>query len=68
MTKHWGIRDPTDATGSEAERRLAFREAFRALDTRIKIFLSLPLASIDRLRLQERLDEIGRTPPDAQSS
>lgn len=63
MTAHWGIPDPIEAQGSEAERRLAFREALRSLETRIKIFLSLPIASIDRMRLQERLDEIGRLPP-----
>ncbi len=39
-----------------------FREAFRSLETRIKLFLSLPLSSIDRMRLKERLDTIGRTP------
>ena len=68
MTAHWGITDPGEASGGEAERRLAFREAFRALDTRIKLFLSLPLASIDRMRLQERLDEIGKTPAAPHSS
>ena len=44
------------------EKSFAFREAFRSMETRIKLFLSLPLASIDRMRLKERLDEIGRTP------
>jgi hypothetical protein len=32
------------------------------METRIKLFLSLPLASLDKLRLKERLDAIGRTP------
>lgn len=64
MTAHWGIPDPVEAAGTEIERRLAFREAFRSLETRIKIFLSLPIASIDRMRLQQRLDEIGRTSPE----
>jgi arsenate reductase len=62
MTAHWGIPDPAEVQGSELERKFAFREAFRALETRIKLFLSLPIASIDKLRLQEGLDRIGKTP------
>lgn len=54
-------RDPAAVEGSEVEKSLAFRKAFRELENRIKIFVSLPLGSLDSLRLQERLDEIGRT-------
>ena len=63
MTAHWGVPDPAAVEGSEIDRRRAFREAFTALDNRIRIFASLPLASLDRLSLQHRLDAIGRTPP-----
>jgi len=59
VTAHWGIPDPAAADGSEAERMLAFREAFRALETRIKLFLSLPIASLDRLALTKKVEEIG---------
>lgn len=62
MTAHWGIPDPAAVEGTDVEKSFAFREAFRSLETRIKLFLSLPLASIDRMRLQERVDAIGRTP------
>ena len=61
MTAHWGVDDPAAVEGSEVEKSLAFRKAFRELENRIKIFVSLPLGSLDSLRLQERLDEIGRT-------
>lgn len=61
MTAHWGLPDPALATGTEAERRLAFAETHRALASRIGIFLSLPLASLDRMSLQHRLDAIGAT-------
>jgi protein-tyrosine-phosphatase len=61
MTAHWGIPDPAAAEGTDVEKRLAFREALRSLETRIKLFLTLPLASIDRMRLKERLDSIGQT-------
>ncbi len=59
MTAHWGIPDPAAATGTEAERRLAFADAYRQLNNRISIFVALPLASLDRLTLQKRLDDIG---------
>jgi hypothetical protein len=59
MTAHWGIPDPAEATGNEAEIRLAFADAFRMLSNRINIFVSLPLRSLDRLGLQRRLAEIG---------
>ena len=67
MTAHWGIPDPAAATGTEAEVDLAFADAFRMLNNRISIFVSLPIRSLDRLSLQERLDAIGKT-KDAGSS
>jgi arsenate reductase len=63
MTAHWGIPDPAAAEGTDAERHLAFAEAYRQLSNRISAFLSLPLASIDRMSLQGRLREIGATRP-----
>jgi arsenate reductase len=60
MTAHWGVPDPAAVEGTEAERHLAFAEAYRMLNNRISIFISLPLASLDRLVLQARLDDIGR--------
>jgi protein-tyrosine-phosphatase/N-acetylglutamate synthase-like GNAT family acetyltransferase len=65
MTAHWGIPDPAAVEGTDIEKSLAFGEAFRAMETRIKLFLSLPLATIDRMRLKERLDSIGQTPTPA---
>jgi arsenate reductase len=61
MTAHWGLPDPAAATGDEVTRRLAFAEAFRMLNNRISIFVSLPMKSLDKLSLQKRLDDIGRT-------
>jgi arsenate reductase len=43
---------------------LAFRNAFRTLEQRIKLFLSLPLASLDRIALKREVDAIGRLRPD----
>jgi arsenate reductase len=60
MTAHWGVADPAAVEGPETQVWLAFRKAFRELENRIKIFVSLPIRSLDKLRLQERLDAIGR--------
>lgn len=61
MTAHWGVPDPAAVKGSAAEIAAAFADTYRMLETRISIFVSLPLASLDRLTLQKRLDAIGRT-------
>lgn len=60
MTAHWGVPDPAEATGTPAEKALAFKDAYRMLERRIGIFVSLPLRSLDQLSLQRRLREIGR--------
>jgi len=65
MTAHWGVPDPAAAEGTEAERRLAFADAYRMLNNRISIFTSLPMNTLDGLALQKRLDEIGRNPAKA---
>ena len=61
ITAHWGIPDPAEATGTEAEIALAFKDTYRMLHQRIGIFVALPIASLDQLTLQNRLREIGRT-------
>ena len=61
MTAHWGLPDPATAVGTEAERQLAFADAFRILSNRISIFTSLPLDKLSKLSLQRKLDEIGQT-------
>lgn len=63
MTAHWGIPDPAAVEGSEIDRRAAFRTAFAALESRIRLFLSLPFDSLDRMALQQRLAAIGHQPP-----
>jgi protein-tyrosine-phosphatase len=63
MTAHWGIPDPAAVEGTDVEKWVAFRSAFQSLDNRIKIFTSLPLVSLDRIKLQEHLNAIGKVPP-----
>jgi arsenate reductase len=63
VTAHWGLPDPAAVEGNEAERRLAFAETLRMLNTRIGVFVNLPLKSLDKLTLQRRLHDIGKVRP-----
>jgi arsenate reductase len=59
MTAHWGAPDPP-AKGSTQEVERAFREVYTILETRVSLFLSLPLSSIDRLAIKKEIDKIGQ--------
>lgn len=61
ITAHWGVQDPAAVEGADEARLVVFHKVFRELEARIKIFCSLPLRSLDRVRIQEHVDEIGRT-------
>lgn len=61
MTAHWGVPDPAAVQGSDAEKSIAFAEAYRMLSNRISVFASLPIKALDGMALQKRLDEIGRS-------
>jgi arsenate reductase len=67
MTAHWGIADPAAVEGTEANKAFAFRKALKELETRIKLFTSLPIDSLDRMTLQSRLREIGTSSTAAES-
>ena len=60
MTAHWGVPDPAEAAGSDGEIALAFKDAYRMLFQRIGIFTALPIRSLDRLSLQQKLRDMGR--------
>jgi arsenate reductase len=64
MSAHWGVPDPAAVQGSEEQIARAFMDAFLHLQRRISIFVNLPLAKLDRLSLQGRLDDIGKTKPE----
>ena len=64
MTAHWGIPDPAAVDGAEVDKSLAFSVAFKSLEARIKVFTSLPIASLDRIKLKERLDAMGQSSSD----
>jgi arsenate reductase len=60
IVAHWGVPDPAAVEGTEERRMLAFRDAFRRLEARVKLFTALPMERLDRLARKQRADEIGR--------
>jgi len=60
VTAHWGVPDPGNVQGSLEDRARAFRDAYFTIERRIELFLSLPLASLGGLALQNELDGIGK--------
>ncbi len=59
MTAHWGVPDPAAVQGTTRQVEDAFRQAFMMLDRRIGLFLSLPLAALDRLAIKTEINRIG---------
>ena len=59
MTAHWGVPDPAAVEGSSETVEKAFRDAFLILDRRISLFVSLPIASLDKLAIRKEIDRIG---------
>jgi arsenate reductase len=60
MTAHWGVPDPAAFVGPEDKQLRMFRDVYFQLERRIQIFTNLPIASLDKLSLQRRLDDIGQ--------
>ncbi len=59
MSAHWGLPDPAAFVGDDVQKALAFADAYRMLNNRISTFASLPLASLEGVALQRRLESIG---------
>ncbi|MEM7304407.1 MAG: arsenate reductase ArsC [Pseudomonadota bacterium] len=61
MTAHWGLPDPAAVKGNDAEIAATFNETMRMLSNRLSLFVELPIESLDKLRLQEKIEEIGQS-------
>ena len=59
VTAHWGVPDPAAVEGSDEQRRQAFRDAYRQLETRIKLFAALPVDKLERMAVKREVDRIG---------
>jgi arsenate reductase len=67
MTAHWGVADPAAFVGPDDRKLRLFRDVYFQLERRIQIFTSLPIASLDKLSLQRRLDQIGQSAAQAEA-
>ena len=59
ITAHWGVPDPAAAQGTPEQITRAYRDAFSLLDHRIRLFVSLPLATLDTIATRQEIDRIG---------
>lgn len=59
VTGAWPLPDPAKFTGGPVEQAALLNELYAALDRRLRIFIALPFAALDRLAVRRRLDEIG---------
>lgn len=59
ITAHWGFEDPSAFEGTAEEKREFFDKIFRQIANRIRIFTSLPLATLDRVAIKRELDSLG---------
>ena len=62
VAAHWGFPDPAAVEGSDEEKRAAFAQTLRQIRNRVQLFLSLPLETLDRMAIENRMKAIGREP------
>ena len=60
-TAHWGYADPSEAPGADDQKRRAFKNTLVAMHKRLELLVNLPLAGLDRLRLEQRVRELANT-------
>lgn len=65
VSGHWGMPDPVKAEGTDAQKALAFQQTYGALKHRIDLFTALHPESLSRGAIQQAVDDIGRTKPEA---
>ena len=58
VTAHWGFPDPSNAQGTDDDKRKAFRDVMRGLNTRIQYLANIPLEGLDRISLQVKVREL----------
>ena len=61
ISAHWGIPDPVAAEGSDDQKRHAFVDAMNQMQRRVSMFVSLPFATLDTIKLQQAVQLIGKT-------
>lgn len=60
ISAHWGVEDPSEFKGTDEEKSHEFGRVANILKRRIELFTSLPLEKLDRLKLEQRVRNIGK--------
>jgi arsenate reductase (thioredoxin) len=60
VTAHWGFEDPAEATGTDEQKLRIFRNIFTEIQTRIGLFLALPIEKLSRLELETKVRQLGQ--------
>jgi arsenate reductase len=59
VSAHWRAEDP-DRSATATERRLSLIRVRAELERRLRLFVNLPLESLDKKSLQRQVDDIGQ--------
>ena len=59
VTAAWPLPDPSKFRGTTTERETVINALYGMIRRRLEIFVNLPYASLDRMALKKRLDELG---------
>ncbi len=60
IVAHWGSQDPDAVEGTDEEKRNVIKKVAVEIYRRLGLFTWLPIASLDRLRLEEMTKRIGK--------
>ncbi len=63
VTGHWSFPDPTTFVGPEAEKRECFRAVLLQIESRIQLFLQLPIDKLDHIALHREVRAMGEERP-----
>lgn len=61
VSAHWGMPDPAAANGTDAQIAQVFADTYRMLNNRIGAFANLKMSGLDRLSLQKKVQDIGKS-------
>lgn len=58
---HWGLPDPSEFEGTYEDKLQFFKKTLMEITQRIILFLNIPIEKLDRLALELKVSEIGKT-------
>ena len=60
LVVHWSMNDPAAAEGAEEDKRKAFADALRVITGRVDLLLDIPIVTLERRVVRDRLQSISR--------